>query len=98
MLLLLPLLLSPVASQGVQLASQLPANPIEPPESWAWGDHPNGVGYKAKGGLSLDQCIKNPHQANTLLCSEAVKQISYWQCFKNPQVQKTKLCMRPGWF
>ena len=58
--------------------------PIEPPYTWAWGQHPNGLGYKVKNGLSLDQCIKNPVQANTLLCTNAVKEISYWQCFKNP--------------
>ena len=86
------------SQQTVQLVSKLPSDPIEPPAAWSWGSHPNGLGYKAKNGLSLDQCIKNPAQANTLLCTRAVKEISYWQCFKNPQVQKTKLCVRPGWF
>ena len=97
-LLMIALSVSITTPQSVQLSSQLPANPIEPPDTWAWGQHPNGLGYKAKNGLSLDQCIKNPVQANTLLCTNAVKEISYWQCFKNPQVQKTQLCMRPGWF
>ena len=30
----------------MELRSKLPDNPIEPPEQWAWGQHPNGLGYK----------------------------------------------------
>ena len=30
----------------MQLESQLPPEPIEDPASWAWGQHPNGLGYK----------------------------------------------------
>ena len=32
----------------VNLKSQLPASPIEDPDTWAWGLHPdNGLDYKA---------------------------------------------------
>ena len=32
----------------VSLKSQLPASPIEDPDTWAWGLHPdNGLDYKA---------------------------------------------------
>ena len=30
----------------VDLQSKVPDNPIEPPAQWAWGSHPNGLGYK----------------------------------------------------
>ena len=30
----------------MELQSKMPDNPIEPPEQWAWGRHPNGLGYK----------------------------------------------------
>merc|ERR1712203_1272922 len=52
LLLLLSLVLLEVSCRPqVQLVSLLPAQPIEPPESWAWGQHPNGLGYKAKNGF-----------------------------------------------
>ena len=35
----------------MQLKSQLPSEPIEDPESWAWGEHPNGLGYKVIIGI-----------------------------------------------
>ena len=60
-------LLSPVQ---VSLKSQLPASPIEDPETWAWGLHPdNGLDYKAKDSLSVEVCLANPDLINTAKCS-----------------------------
>ena len=43
----------------VNLQSELPAEPIENPADWAWGQHPrNGLGYKAKDGLTVEVFIK----------------------------------------
>ena len=60
-------LLSPVQ---VSLKSQLPASPIEDPDTWAWGLHPdNGLDYKARDSLSLDGCLANPELIDTAKCS-----------------------------
>ena len=60
-------LLSPVQ---VSLQSQLPASPIEDPETWAWGLHPdNGLDYKARDSLSVEVCLANPELINTAKCS-----------------------------
>eukprot|EP00090_Calanus_glacialis_P025619 TRINITY_DN40115_c0_g1_i1.p1 TRINITY_DN40115_c0_g1~~TRINITY_DN40115_c0_g1_i1.p1 ORF type:complete len:108 (-),score=26.66 TRINITY_DN40115_c0_g1_i1:37-360(-) len=89
---------SPLPSaQKPPLVSLLPAKPIEPPATWSWGKHPNGLGYKAKNGFSLSQCIKNPSMANSLLCEAATKEMTWTLCKENPSVQDTALCDRPGW-
>ena len=48
MVLCLPGLHALPAPQAVQLVSLLPAQPIEDPDLWAWGRHPNGLGYKER--------------------------------------------------
>ena len=53
MLLCLPGLPALPAPQTVQLVSLLPAQPIEDPNLWAWGRHPNGLGYKERVTLFL---------------------------------------------
>ena len=54
----------------VSLKSQLPASPIEDPETWAWGLHPdNGLDYKAKDSLSVEVCLANPELIDTAKCS-----------------------------
>jgi hypothetical protein len=42
------------------LRSELPAEPIEDPAGWAWGQHPNGVGYKATNDLLYATCLDTP--------------------------------------
>ena len=53
--LILPLLPSLLPSPVlVPLKSQLPAEPIEDPASWAWGLHPdNGLDYSAKESATI---------------------------------------------
>ena len=54
----------------VSLKSQLPASPIEDPDTWAWGLHPdNGLDYKAKDSLSVEVCLANPELIDTAKCS-----------------------------
>ena len=36
-----------VVARPQVLKSQLPTQPIEDPDLWSWGQHPNGLGYKA---------------------------------------------------
>merc|ERR1712203_1277484 len=43
------------------LQSQLPGQPIEDPEVWTWGQHPNGVGYKAPNDLLYETCKATPN-------------------------------------
>ena len=65
----------------VPLQSQLPEDPIEPPASWAWGQHPaNGLGYKAKDGLSLSVCLANPAMIATAKCKLPLD-----VCLANPE-------------
>jgi len=52
----------------VDLLSELPKEPIEPFAEWAWGLHPNGLGYKARNSLTVDQCLKNKKMINTPAC------------------------------
>ena len=48
----------------------LPASPIEDPETWAWGLHPdNGLDYKARDSLSVEVCLANPELIDTAKCS-----------------------------
>ena len=54
----------------VNLKSQLPASPIEDPDTWAWGLHPdNGLDYKARDSLSVEVCLANPELIDTAKCS-----------------------------
>merc|ERR1711868_39150 len=53
----------------VTLQSKLPENPIESPDTWAWGLHPdNGLDYKARDSLSVEVCLDNPSLINTAKC------------------------------
>ena len=91
---LLPLI--PGHPQGrVVLVSKLPADPIESPEAWAWGQHPDkGLDYKAKNGLTLEQCVLNARLAETVLCLKYASQASVVQCRKNRPARVTNLCRR----
>ena len=52
----------------VDLQSEYPANPIEDPQSWAWGQHPDrGLGYKARDNLEVEVCLANPDYINTAI-------------------------------
>ena len=62
------------------LLSELPPNPIEDPDTWAWGEPPNGISYKAKDSLSLEVCLANPSLINTVKCSLPLE-----VCLSNPQ-------------
>ena len=65
----------------VPLQSQLPAEPIEDPVDWAWGQHPDeGLGYKAKDSLAVDVCLANPALVNTAKCVLPLD-----VCLANPQ-------------
>ena len=79
----------------VELLSKLPPQPIEPPEDWVWGEHPDkGLGYKAKNGLTLDQCVKNGHLSVTVLCQKYANQATFGQCRQNMPSRATVLCKR----
>ena len=53
----------------VILQSKLPTDPIEDPNTWAWGLHPDqGLDYKARDSLSLEVCLANPDLINTAKC------------------------------
>merc|ERR1712083_1266999 len=68
-LLALSLTISTAVPMPIELKSQLPANPIEDPPSWAWGRHPrNGFGYKAKDSLAVEVCLANPALVDTAKC------------------------------
>ena len=65
------LLLAPVLSNPVfkPLKSKYPKNPIEDPQTWAWGRHPdNGLDYNAKDSLEVSVCLANPQMINTAKC------------------------------
>ena len=85
-MLLLPL--SSALPQGVVLASQLPAEPIEDPAEWSWGLHPNGLGYKATNGLSAEQCLASPCQ----LLGTPVCETTVFHCKEFPCIQDTEVC------
>lgn len=70
------------------LQSQLPGQPIEDPEVWTWGQHPNGVGYKAPNDLLYETCKATP---NSPLCYEAATRR---QCAQNPLISRTCMCAR----
>ena len=52
----------------MELQSKLPDNPIEPPEQWAWGQHPNGLGYKVSydGQPIHNKCASRWHTNSAL--------------------------------
>ena len=70
------------------LKSQLPSKPIEDPDLWAWGQHPNGLGYKAPNDLLFETCLSTP---NSPLCYEAA---SSRQCWENASILRTCMCAR----
>ena len=65
----------------VILQSKLPTDPIEDPNTWAWGLHPdNGLDYKARDNLEVSVCLANPEMINTAKCSLPLQ-----VCLDNPQ-------------
>merc|ERR1711944_315693 len=70
------------------LKSQLPSEPIEDPDLWAWGQHPNGLGYKAPNDLLFETCLSTP---NSPLCYEAA---TSRQCWENASILRTCMCAR----
>ena len=72
----------------VDLKSQYPSNPIEDPQSWAWGLHPdNGLGYKAKDNLEVEVCLANPAYINTAKCKLPLE-----VCLDNPEYLSSLGC------
>ncbi|XP_023347710.1 uncharacterized protein LOC111716481 isoform X6 [Eurytemora carolleeae] len=71
----------------IKLQSLLPVDPIEEFDTWAWGEHPNGLGYKARNGLSVDQCLKNPHLIDTPACKFPAK-----LCMDVPEYATKQAC------
>ena len=72
----------------VPLKSQYPENPIEDPQTWAWGLHPdNGLDYKARDNLEVAVCLANPEMINTAKCSLPLD-----VCLANPQYLSTLGC------
>jgi len=71
----------------IKLQSLLPVDPIEEFDTWAWGEHPNGLGYKARNGLSVDQCLKNPHLIDTPACTFPAK-----LCMDVPEYATKQAC------
>ena len=86
---LLPCLSCPLP---VQLSSQLPAQPIEDPAAWAWGSHPNGLGYQAANHLLYQTCLPTP---DSPLCYNVA---SLAQCNKRSveaiKIKKTCMCAK----
>merc|ERR1712066_353501 len=58
-------LVRPILTAPQRLQSELPLQPIEDPDLWAWGQHPNGLGYKAANDLLFETCLTTP---NSPLC------------------------------
>ena len=67
----------PILTAPQILQSQLPLQPIEDPDLWAWGQHPNGVGYKAANDLLFETCLGTP---DSPLCYNAATKL---QCVQN---------------
>merc|ERR1712018_463677 len=74
----------------VELLSKLPEEPIDPPNDWAWGQHPNGIGYKASNDLLYKNCLATP---NSPLCYGAA---TLAQCTKRSmeaiKIKRTCMC------
>ena len=82
---MVPVLSTPVF---VPLKSQYPSNPIEDPQTWAWGQHPdNGLGYKARDNLEVSVCLANPAMINTAKCNLPLD-----VCLANPQYLSSLGC------
>merc|ERR1719361_362928 len=74
-----------VLSRPQVLKSQLPSQPIEDPDLWAWGQHPNGLGYKAPNDLLYETCLGSP---DSPLCYGAA---TFFQCTrKSEEARKIK--------
>merc|ERR1711868_110488 len=72
----------------VPLKSQYPENPIEDPQTWAWGLHPDdGLDYKARDNLEVEVCLANPDMINTAKCSLPLD-----VCLANPQYLSSLGC------
>merc|ERR1711881_151916 len=72
----------------VALQSQYPSDPIEDPETWALGLHPdNGLGYKAEDNLEVEVCLANPAYINTAKCKLPLQ-----VCLDNPQYLSSLGC------
>jgi len=79
--------------QNVQLLSKVPSEPIEDPNSWAWGRHPkNGYGYKARNSLTLQQCKDNPETAGTVQCDRYDYSYPLELCISMPRLAPLKVC------
>ena len=81
-------LLGLTLSRPQVLKSELPSQPIEDPDVWSWGQHPNGLGYKAPNDLLFETCLTTP---DSPLCYEAA---TSRQCWENPQVIRSCMCAR----
>ena len=81
-------LLGLTLSRPQVLKSELPSQPIEDPDVWSWGQHPNGLGYKAPNDLLFETCLDTP---NSPLCYEAA---SSRQCWENAAILRTCMCAR----
>jgi len=74
--------------QQINLISKLPDKPIEDPAEWAWGEHPkNGFGFKARNGLSVEQCLKNPKYIKTPACKFPAE-----VCIEFPEYASLAVC------
>ena len=67
----------PIQTAPQKLQSKLPVQPIEEPDLWAWGEHPNGLGYKAANDLLFETCLATP---DSPLCYNAATKL---QCVQN---------------
>ena len=74
----------------MDLRSSLPAEPIEDPSAWAWGNHPNGVGYKATNDLLYTTCLATPESP---LCYGSA---TFFQCTRRSmeaiRIKRTCMC------
>ncbi|XP_023347721.1 uncharacterized protein LOC111716482 isoform X7 [Eurytemora carolleeae] len=76
----------------IKLQSLLPVDPIEEFDSWAWGEHPNGLGYKARNSLTKEQCVLNPTTAGTVHCRNYDYSYPVDICIKYPEIAGLKVC------
>ena len=71
----------------MELRSKLPDNPIEPPEQWAWGQHPNGLGYKVSfNGQPIHNKMRKSmaHKQRPLNIQQAPNDLLYKTCLATP--------------
>merc|ERR1712115_724073 len=75
----------------VTLQSKLPTDPIEDPNTWAWGLHPDqGLDYKARDSLSLEVCLSNKEFTPLVGCSGYNFPLSV--CISNPVLTTRDEC------